>query len=263
MADIVDVNFRPQGEKTYNLHIEPRVHFGDGSIPGDRVNEPDLDLINPEIPWSWLKIREAEYFLSLLEDNLNHEAMTMCHMDGFVMALRSVTEILRKECKGKTGFEDWRQEALNRLKKNKDIAFFIDLRNRSLHQGARPPTIALQFIFSEDNKGDTTMTTEFTLYGAGGKKLRDGVEACHRALNTLRQVVEEAEAKGFLRNRKSPAGHVFSFWFRKQDSDGEWHVVPSSELASTSRLEGIGIEGTLRRIPAASRPGDAPEEPTS
>lgn len=148
----MEVSTRSRGEDSYDLHVVPNIHVGDGRVPGEEGSEPDLELIHPAIPWSMLKVHEAEYFLHLLEGSLNHEAKALYHMDAFVMALKSITEVLRKDCKGRPGFEDWYDGIIQDLKADPDVSFFIDLRNRSLHQGAKPPVLALDVIFCEDNE---------------------------------------------------------------------------------------------------------------
>lgn len=84
------------------------------------------------------KLREAEFFLLKLREAKRQRFEADYYFSAFVTATRSVTDAMRASMEGVPGFEEWFAGALQRLKTDPMAPFFVEIRNRVVHQGVNP-----------------------------------------------------------------------------------------------------------------------------
>lgn len=224
----IDVGELEGGAHSLVLHFD--IGIGLGDVDPETIGDRDLQLLAPTISWTQLKINEATYFLRLVKRFLRNEAATQYHFNGFVTALNSVIDVLVNEAHQKPAFKDWVLERKRDLMKHQDFIRFVDLRNKSVHRGAHPPRLAFGGLFREYLDGRRTVEPIVEMVGLNGKEIPNPVQSMDRALEAVRNVVDEATAKGFIERKKKP-GHAMQLRFWKETEPGKWREAQPREMA--------------------------------
>mgnify|MGYP001191713187 CR=1 FL=1 len=79
------------------------------------------------------KLQEAEYFLAGMTRTNGLEYKF--NLNAFLSASRSVTFVLQKSMSNVSGFDDWYRNRRTEMRADSAMAFFVELRNISSHEG--------------------------------------------------------------------------------------------------------------------------------
>lgn len=224
----IDIDELKDGSLSLALNFD--VGIGLGNVSPEDIDEHDVHLLAPTVCRTSLKLNEAQYFHRMARRFVRNEAATHYHFNSFVTALRSVMDVLANEGPKNERFRSWLAEARSRLQKNQEFIRFVDLRNKSVHQGIQPPRLAFGAAFKEHLDGGRTVEPVVDLVGINGKEIRDPFGAMERALDAVKAVVDEALAKGFI-SRTKKAGHAMQVRFLKEVEPGKWREASMAEMA--------------------------------
>lgn len=91
------------------------------------------------------KALETEFHLKNFESSYKKNKVfeSQCYFNAFLSATRSMTMVLQFVMKDTEDFNEWYKEQTSRLKEIKNLQFFVNFRNDSIHQGKN-------FVFSAD-----------------------------------------------------------------------------------------------------------------
>lgn len=147
-----------------------------------------------------IKVAECQFYLNLIEQNANHQAVMYFGLSAFLAAARSATLFLQAEGKESEGFQEWYPSVRERLKDDDVAKFLKSLRDEALH--VRYSEIKTVFDLPlyktanglvYDAAGEVHFGFSFSKY-----LFENGLGKCRAFVDTLRGIVEEATSRGFL-----------------------------------------------------------------
>jgi len=106
------------------------------------------------------KTLESDFFLKKLKEAYSNNILfeTDCYFSAFVAASRSITLTLQYSLKDLNGFEPWYSDKKIILQNNRIAKFFIEFRNKSIHQGKN---FAFSLEHDEFDADDTKLKSWF------------------------------------------------------------------------------------------------------
>jgi len=177
--------------------VSPYLDAADCRLPIDRERPA---VITTNFSDTEIKLAECEFFLNLIEQNANHQAVMYFGLSAFLASVRSVTLYLQAEgCKSEE-FVEWYASVRERLKDDEVARFLKDLRDEALH--ARYSLIKTVFDLPlykaaegwvHNPAGGIYVGFSFPQY-----LFENGLKKCRAFVDSLRTAVQEARAHGFL-----------------------------------------------------------------
>ncbi|WEN15731.1 hypothetical protein PY254_03385 [Rhodanobacter sp. AS-Z3] len=136
------------------------------------------------------KLREAEYFLSLLSESGRHSQEAKYCFSAFVSASRSVTFALQTSLTGVDGFDVWYSVAQTSLKADLLAPHFVEFRNSTQKTGENPigkvnPENLRHYLSAQLNG----TAPRHVLVHPASLKMMDASEACAAYLTSVTRIV--------------------------------------------------------------------------
>lgn len=233
------------------IQVTLDIGAGLGDIDLARIDEHDVHVLAPNVSLTWLKLNEADYFLTRLEAHLGNVAATLYHFNAFAAAMKSLPKVLHYEARGKPGFQDWEREVNASLRKDPDYSRLVKLRDRGQHLGIVPPQMVIGLELREHLDGRVTASgaTLVGLIGVGGEHIEDALGVLRRALATVRTIVEDGEQRGYVeRTRKQ--GHRFHIRLLKEVRADEWQECNAQDMDLFGKQEPkLSVEPSVDGVP--------------
>jgi len=179
--------------------VTPHLEASDCRLPIDR----DLpSIIIPRFSDTEIKLAECQFFLNMIEQNGSHQAVMYFCLSAFLAAARSVTLFLQAEGCKCAGFSEWYEGAKKQLKDDEVALFLKSSRDKALH--ARYATVKTVFDIPlyKTQEGWVHKPGEDIHVGFSFPKylFENGLRKCHGFVELLRDIVEDAKDRGFLRD---------------------------------------------------------------
>lgn len=225
---------------TLEVHME--VGVGAGKVDSRAMRGEWLHLVAPSVSRTSLKLREAEYFLSLLEAHPWDQAAAHYHASAFAAALTAIPDVMDAECSGRTAYKAWRDNAGQRLHAAEAWRQLKAFRNLSTHRGQDAPRFEYGVVMREDLAGETSLAPYFRLVSLGDERPDDVAAVCRQALASVADYVQRAEKNGFLRRTSAAKGNTLVLDFEKEVAPGRWEKRDAKELEMTKGLKSMDIE---------------------
>ena len=234
------IRVRMHGEESAaTLEVAMEVGVGAGKVDERAMKGEWLHLVAPSVSRTMLKLREAEYFLGLLQAHPWDQAAAHYHASAFAAALTAIPDVMDAECKGRVGYRPWRDNAAKRLHQDDAWRQVKAFRNLSTHRGHDAPHFEYGIVMREDIQGDTSLAPYFRLGSLGDERSTDVAGACRKALDAAADYVHRAEKNGFLKRTTKARGNTLVLDFEKEVSPGRWEKRDAKDLEMTKGLKSI------------------------
>lgn len=214
---------------SYSLEFELDIGVGSGVLDPAEIGKHDWELLAPQLSWAQLKLNEADYHLKVLRFVIQNEAAAHYQLNAFATALCAVDDVMRNETQPDSDAREWWEEKRRVLRECPAYQAFRNLRNRAVHRGLKPPGLAYAMTFREHHDGGRTLETGVELVTADGRSIEDPIGVATRALETVRDLLAEADELGHLGEREKP-GHAVDLRFEKEVEPGRWETVSPEEM---------------------------------
>lgn len=147
-----------------------------------------------------IKLGEAQFFLTLLEENAPHQAIMYYSLSAFLSAARSVTFFLQVEGKDREGFATWYEEVRKRLVDDEIAKYLKEQRDVSVHAGYSAIRTVFDLPLFKTSDGWIIRPEEGIHVGFSFDEYvtENGLPKCRAHLELLTEIVGEARTRGFL-----------------------------------------------------------------
>ena len=212
----------PTGGQTFDFHLSAKVSYGE-LTPADLADARPVILHSSMVTRTELKVRQSEFFLAMLRQNLHNEVAVTYHLEALLAALREVTYAMQKECKGRPGFDAWYAAKQQEMKEHERLKLLHRLRNKAVHETLEPPNVEFVLehrVHAGDRHAQALVFESFTI---DGLKVDAPVALLEEAVGFMRTLVVEAKERLFL---QVPADAQKSVSFRarvlREGPNGTW-----------------------------------------
>ena len=122
---------------------------------------------NKRWPWphnTWQKLGAADYFLQMMEKDLNLTPFIF-NLDAFLVEFRATTLVMQKELNRYPGFEEWYATQRAWMENDSQMKMLCELRNFAVHRGFAP---RFEVAVSEPINLDIKEVATITVYDEEG-----------------------------------------------------------------------------------------------
>jgi hypothetical protein len=240
------VDFRLALNNGFEVQAKSSFKFSHGDLPAEELASKTPTFVRSGIPNTVLKLKEAIYFLRLMEDNIHSQTATMFHFSAFATAARSVTFVMQKECSKSPGFKEWYQNSQSVLAGITELAGLRDLRNAVQKEGVPPPIMDHSLFARVDRQGKATgclMFDHVEIAGAGAKL---AIVECQKCVAVLVELINTATKLGFF----PPATEMKMAQVLRvalENESGDW-ILLAETAADHSKIDGELARELDRRL---------------
>jgi hypothetical protein len=168
---------------------------------------PDVDLrhmdlkhpvlIHPGSGHAIFKVCGAKHFLDLFERHSNHQVLATYYFDAFLSLARAATWVLKKECNGLQGFDEWYARWERRLTEDRGARMFRDLRNEAEKEGPHRPHLEFQYEMIHELDSSIRVGALRTTLTLPDSTAHEALPEARAYLQLLEELVEEGRRNGY------------------------------------------------------------------